>query len=259
VNFNRNANKYDFVSEPQTELADELFSLSLDYLPDVPPVLLDIGCGTGHLSFNLASLYPKSLDCLDISKEMLQVCKEKLQTNFPGVKWRLFENDAEHFEPDIQYDAIYCSASIQWFKDLPAFLLNAKKWLKPGGILAIGAFGESTLQELRKAYKEASGRQMETKARFYPQREFLSVFKKVGFSLKDSAECSYAQGFESPLSALKTLGSMGVTGTGKHPLNRTEVQKLKDALLKNGTENSPVNFTWELRAMVFSNLPLCSI
>jgi malonyl-CoA O-methyltransferase len=253
LNFNIKAHKYDSVSEPQAELAEELFNLSLDYLPDAPPTLLDAGCGTGHLSLDLASLFPKKLDCLDISKEMLKICKEKLQINFPSVKWRLFENDAEDFEPDIKYDAVYCSATIQWFTDISKFLSRAKKWLKPNGIFCIGALGEKTLCELYCAYFEATGRQIETKAKFFSLDKLMDIFKKASFELKDSAECVYSQGFENPVAALKILGDMGVAGTGQKPLNRTEVQKLKESLLKTKNENFTVNFSWELIAAIFSS------
>jgi len=250
-NFNIKASKYDCASKPQAELAKGLFELSLDYLPDTLPVLLDVGCGTGHLSLDLAALFPKSLDCLDISKEMLEICREKLQANFSSVRWRLFENDAENFEPDAKYDGIYCSAVIQWFADIPKFLLRAKKWLKPNGILCIGAFGEKTLCELRTAYYEATGRQMETEAKFFSLDRLTAISKKAGFELLDFAECIYVQGFENPDAALKTLGDMGVTGAGKKSLSRTEIQKFKEVLLKTGDENSAVNFSWELMAMIF--------
>jgi malonyl-CoA O-methyltransferase len=243
-NFSLKAAKYDIASEPQAELASGLFELSLDYLPDIPPMLLDIGCGTGHLSLELASLCPKTLDCLDISKEMLEICKDKLQANFPNLKWRLFENDAENFEPDIKYDAIFSSATIQWFNDLPAFLAKAKKWLNPNGILCIGAFGEETLCELRNAYFEAAGRQMETSAKFLSLDKLKTIFKKAGFELQESAESTYVQSFENSVAALKSLRNMGVTGTGKKALNRTEAQKLIEIL--------PLNFSWELIAMIFS-------
>jgi malonyl-CoA O-methyltransferase len=252
-NFNIKAPKYDSVSEPQMELAKGLFGLSLDYLPDNLPVLLDAGCGTGHLSLDLASLFPKSLDCLDISKEMLRICKEKLQMNFPNVKWRLFENYAEDFEPDIKYDAVYCSATIQWFTDISKFLSRVKKWLKPNGILCIGTFGEKTLCELYRAYFEATGRQIETKANFFSLDKLMAVFKIAGFENIDSMECVYTQGFENPITALKMLGDMGVTSTGKKSLNRAEVQKLKDELLKSKNENFAVNFSWELIAAIFSS------
>jgi len=252
-NFNIKAPKYDSVSEPQAELAQGLFDLSLDYLPDTLPVLLDAGCGTGHLSLDLASLFPKNLDCLDISKEMLEICREKLQVNFPDVKWRLFENDAEDFEPDIKYDAVYCNAAIQWFADIPKFLSRAKKWLKPNGILCIGFFGKKTLCELYNAYFKATGRQIETKAKFISLDELTAILKRAGFELADSAECVYTQGFENPIAALKTLGNMGVTSTGKKSLNRAEVQKLKDELLKSKDENFAVNFSWELIATIFSS------
>jgi malonyl-CoA O-methyltransferase len=251
-NFNIKAPKYDSVSEPQAELAKGLFDLSLDYLPDAPPMLLDAGCGTGHLSLDLASLFPKRLDCLDISKEMLEICKKKLQINFPSVKWRLFENNAEYFEPDTEYDAIYCSAAIQWFTDIPKFLSSLKKYLKPNGILCVGVFGEKTLCELYNAYFETTGRQIETKAKFFSLDKLTAVFKKAGFELMDSAECIYTQSFENPVAALKTLGDMGVTGTGKKSLNRAEIQKLKEELLKNKNENFAINFSWELIAAIFS-------
>jgi malonyl-CoA O-methyltransferase len=250
-NFDIKASKYDLVSEPQAELAEGLFELSLDYLPDTPPDLLDVGCGTGHLSLDLASLFPKSLDCLDISKAMLKICREKLQANFPTAKWRLFENDAETFEPNAKYDAIYCSAAIQWFADIPAFLRKARKWLKPNGLFCVGAFGEKTLCELRAAYFEATGRQMETKAKFLSPSQLTSIFKKAGYKLQDSAECIYTQGFKEPIAALKMLGDMGVTGAAKKPLTRAEIEKLKAALLKTGNGGAVVNFSWELFAGVW--------
>ena len=250
-NFSLKAAKYDSVSKPQAELAKGLFELSLEHLPNTPPALLDVGCGTGHLSLDLASLFPKSLDCLDISKEMLFICKEKLQINFPNIKWRLFENDAENFEPDIKYDAIYCSAAIQWFSNLPSFLARTKKWLNQGGILAIGAFGEKTLGELRNAYFNATGRNMETKAKFFSMDKLTIIFRKAGFELQDFAECVYVQGFENSLTALKTLGNMGVTGTSEKALAKTEARELKNALLRTSSENAAVNFSWELMAMIF--------
>ncbi len=249
-NFNIKAPEYDSVSEPQAELARGLFDLSLDYLPDTPPVLLDVGCGTGHLTLDLATLFPKCLDCLDISNEMLKICKGKLR-DFSNIKWRLFENDAENFEPDTKYDVIYCSAVIQWFANLPKFSARVKKWLKPNGILCIGALGEKTLCELRDAYYKATGRELETMAKFFSLSKLTDIFKKAGFELQDTAECIYTQGFESPIIALKTLGKMGVSGAGKKPLNRTEVQRLKEILLKTKTKNAAVNFSWELIAMVF--------
>lgn len=251
-NFSLKASKYDSVSAPQVELAKGLFELSLDYLPDTHPVLLDIGCGTGHLSLELAGLFPKSLDCVDISKEMLEVCKNKLQANFPNLKWNLFENDVESFEPDIKYDAIYSSAAIQWFNDLPLFLAKVKKYLKPGGILAIGTFGEKTLCELRNAYFEATNRQIETDANFLSLNKLTKIFEKSGFKPEDNAHCLYTQGFKSPEHALKTLKDMGVSGAGKKILTKTEIQKLKEALLKTKNENYNVNFSWELLAMVFA-------
>ncbi|GHV17061.1 malonyl-[acyl-carrier protein] O-methyltransferase [Fibrobacterales bacterium] len=249
-NFSLKSKKYDSVSFPQMELSQELFELSLDFLPNVPPALLDVGCGTGNLSLDLASLRPKVLDCLDISPEMLEVCREKLQESFPNTKWRLFVGDAEFFNSEVKYNAVYSSAAIQWLNDIPKFLARAKSWISPNGILAVGCFGEKTLGELRTAYFEATGRVLENKAKFFSEKKFGTLFEKAGFKILDSATCIYSQGFADPVTALKSIGNMGVTTASEKPITRAELQKLKDCLLKTGNGENSVNFSWELFAFI---------
>lgn len=250
-NFDFQAPHYDSSSDVQIELGDALFEMALDFLPEKPPVLLDLGCGTGHLSLDLASLCPKRLDCLDIAPSMLAQCQAKLQEYFPMVPYRLFEGDAESFEPDCSYDAIFSNAAIQWFQHLPAFLAKAKHWLNPGGTIALGTFGPKTLKELHKAYQHATQRPMPTATRFISESGLSGLLQKNGFHGVEGATCLYTQSSESPREFLRSLKRMGVTGGQVTPgLTRQELQRLETQLALTGTPESPVNITWELVVLI---------
>jgi malonyl-CoA O-methyltransferase len=238
MNFHSHAQTYDSVAAPQGELAEKLFDLSLDFLPDTPPTLLDVGCGTGALSLDLASLMPARLDCLDQSEAMLQVCEEKLSEYFPDARWRLFAGDAETFEPDGLYHAVYAASCLQWFKDPAAFLKKTRKWLHPKGLCAVGTFGPKTLAELHSAYTQATGRPLASKARFWSEQDLTRLFEKAGFSVEESASALYTQNFKDSRELLRGLKTMGVAGAGEKPLAKTEATKLLQLL--------PPQATWEL-------------
>ena len=250
-NFEHQASRYDDVSDPQLELSDALFDMALEALPEHPPILLDLGCGTGHLSLDLASLCPARLDCLDLSPAMLSQCHTKLLEYFPSSPYRLLEGDAEHFDPDSTYDAVYSSAAIQWFKDLPAFLSKAKNWLSPKGVLALGTFGPRTLEELSRAYLAATGRPLQAPTRFISESALASLCKKAGYTLEESATCIYTQSADSPRDFLRALKRMGVTGANPGAaLTRVELKALESELSRTQSPDSPVNITWELVALV---------
>jgi len=249
--FDKQAPHYDSASEVQIELSEALFDMALDCLPDKPPVLLDLGCGTGHLSLDLASLCPARLDCLDISPAMLAVCHEKLKEHFPKSQYRLLQGNAETFEPDCSYDAILSSAAIQWFQDLPAFIARAHKWLAPGGTLALGTFGPHTLTELKKNYRASTDRPLESATRFISESGLAGMCQKSGFKINDSASCLYVQQSDSPREFLRTLKRMGVTGGNSGPaLTRTQLRNLEAGLARTGNADAPVNITWELVVVV---------
>jgi len=250
-NFEKQASRYDAASEVQIELSEALFDMSLDYLPEKPPVLLDLGCGTGHLSLDLASLFPARLDCLDLAPAMLEECHRKLREHFPGSAYRLLEGDAETFEPDCTYHAIYSSAAIQWFKALPTFLSKAHSWLQKDGILALGTFGPRTLEQLNTAYKKATNRELQAGTRFISENSLAGLCKKAGFRIEDSATCLYDQASESPRDFLRTLKNMGVTGNNLGPaLTRTQLRSLETGLASTGDSEAPVHMTWELVVVI---------
>src|SRR5690349_21571985 len=47
------------------------------------PLILDLGCGTGEEAFRILEKLPNArIICIDISQEMLQICREKARARF---------------------------------------------------------------------------------------------------------------------------------------------------------------------------------
>lgn len=63
-----------------TEMSERL----IDYLPDTPNAILELGCGTGNLSLLLSEKFPDAtLTLVDASSEMLEITRARLSKTFP--------------------------------------------------------------------------------------------------------------------------------------------------------------------------------
>ena len=72
--------------------------------------VIDIGCGTGGLSAKLLATHPDvELTCLDMTKEMLDLAKERLG-GYPNVRYIL--SDFHDFEFDGPYDHAITSLAL---------------------------------------------------------------------------------------------------------------------------------------------------
>ena len=98
--------------------------------------VLDLGCGGGHVTFNVAKLV-KAIVAYDLSPEMLGVVERVARerglgnvTTRQGVVERLpFDDDS--------FDVVLSRFSAHHWHDVDAGLREAERVLKPGGMLAI--------------------------------------------------------------------------------------------------------------------------
>jgi len=158
--FDRQAHTYDQSSAIQIELVDKLTQSLWKHI-DIPlQDILDVGCGTGHLSVHLANKNPSTLHLLDLSTEMLTLAQKRVGTS---TSLQLHQGNAEDQQWDAHsFDLIASSAALQWFQNPHAFFEKAFQWLKQKGWLAIATFGPATLQELHQNYLVATGRPLPT-------------------------------------------------------------------------------------------------
>ncbi len=143
-NFDRGTQAYDAHTDLQQRVAAHL---SHDLPKDNVDDILEIGCGTGHLTKHLLDLYQDArlIHVTDISESMLDKARSKIQD--PEIFWSVM--DGEYPDTDRQYDLIVANMVFQWFEDAPAALDKLQSLLKPGGQIYYTLPGRESFKEWR--------------------------------------------------------------------------------------------------------------
>ena len=106
--------------------------------------ILDAGCGTGAAVIDLKKIFGSSADVVGIDVVKLQVELARKKVGEHGVVATVEWYDGAHIPfPDASFNAIYTSDVLGHVVDVPAWLDELERVLRPGGTLAM--FAESTL------------------------------------------------------------------------------------------------------------------
>jgi len=148
--FGAAAQSYDAHSRIQRLAAQRLSDfIRAERLPHCPRVL-EVGCGTGHLTALLAERLPGArILATDIALPMVAACRARLPQQQHAVM------DACRLAVNGPFDLVCASFAAQWFPDLPAALDGLARCLGPGGVLALSLLGEQTFQEWRAVHRAA--------------------------------------------------------------------------------------------------------
>lgn len=115
----------------QTSAAERLFwMLGVTRDDDV----LDLGCGTGHLSQEVRLLTDGRVVGVDPSAGMIGLAREAVPDTVEFV-----QAAAEDLDMPGSFDVILCNSAFQWFTDVPRELANCRSALRPGGRMAMPA------------------------------------------------------------------------------------------------------------------------
>ncbi|HZK18856.1 MAG TPA: class I SAM-dependent methyltransferase [Clostridia bacterium] len=140
--YNHMANKYDrWYTTPKGRISHQIEKKAVyAYLkPQKGQSLLDIGCGTGQYSLDLASM-GLEVTGVDISRAMLDQARAKAADSvFPA---NFIEADAMNLPfPDESFDLVLSVTALEFVPDLPRALKEAFRVLKKGGRLVVGLIG----------------------------------------------------------------------------------------------------------------------
>lgn len=110
--------------------------------------VLDVGCGTGQLTDEIASSGADTVG-IDFSPEMIAAARK----NFPRLKFELLDVAAMPFAGD--FDAVFSNASLHWVSDQKGAIAAISRCLKPGGRFVFEMGGHGNLEQIWSASKQA--------------------------------------------------------------------------------------------------------
>jgi trans-aconitate 2-methyltransferase len=188
-------------------------------VPDPPRCrsVVDLGCGTGALTAQLARRWPTAhVIGVDSSAEMLAAADP--QAVAAGVQF--VQADLRDWRPDVPVDLLVTHATLQWIPDHLDLLPRLAGWLTPGGVLALqvpGNFAEPShvlLRELADSPRWSSyvGEGRIARPAAYGPREYFEVLARAGLAV-DAWETTYLHVLEGEDAVLRW-----VSGTALRPV-----------------------------------------
>jgi malonyl-ACP O-methyltransferase BioC len=142
--FSRSTDTYASAATVQQRIADHLWQLWQKHLKPLPTHVLEIGFGAGTIT----ELYAPRLRSSQIELwDMIE-----LPSPIAGVTPQVRDGETalRHVAADT-FDAIVTASTAQWFNSLPAFLQEARRTLRPGGLLVLSTFGPENFKQLTQA------------------------------------------------------------------------------------------------------------
>ena len=151
-------NKYTAASAHQKEWGAKLIQ---DLNLSGTERILDLGCGDGALTAQLAALVPQgSALGIDASRGMIEATRAHVADNLSFAVGDINELSFEN-----EFDIVFSNATLHWIKDHHALLKNVHRALKNGGALRFNFAGDGNCANFFSVVKEA--KQLPQFARYF--------------------------------------------------------------------------------------------
>lgn len=122
----------------------------LDLLdPQLGELILDLGCGTGELTHQIAQRGARVLG-FDASPVMLA----KARAQFPDLDLR--QGRGENFDFGTDFDAVFSNATLHWISDHASVARSVERALKSGGRFVGELGGQGNVARLEAALEQAA-------------------------------------------------------------------------------------------------------
>lgn len=144
--------------------------------------ILDVGCGTGQLTAEIARSGATVVG-LDKSADMLsEACK-----NYPDLEFVLA--DAAGFEFPELFDAVFSNAALHWVKDAEGAVRSIAAALRPGGRFIAEFGGHGNIASVQSALRAVFGPSADQRSPwYYPSvGEYAPILERHGFEIRDAS------------------------------------------------------------------------
>ena len=183
----------------QQQVSQQLCELMQQYCPAHLSHVLEIGCGSGNLTKQVAAHF--QVDQFYLNDLYPQV-QQHFNQNLP-IQWMI--GDVETLILPQGLEAIVSSSAMQWIVNLPKLLQRCHDALKPQGWLCFSTFGPDNFNEM----KQLTGQGLE----YWSIEDWQQHLIQTGFEIIILDADHIQMQFESPKAILKHLKATGVTGT----------------------------------------------
>jgi trans-aconitate methyltransferase len=152
--------------------------------------ILDLGCGTGHLTHQIAERGVEVLG-VDASPEMIGQARQ----NYPGLNFVL--QNAVEMRFDSVFDAVFSHAALHWMLDAGRVIAAISKALRRNGRLVAEFGGKGNIAQISDAIETVVARYCEgplpsTRTYFPSIAEYATLLESKGLELR------FAQLFDRP-------------------------------------------------------------
>lgn len=151
--------------------------------------LLDVGCGDGKVTAELAHALPRGKAVgVDASPEMIRFARAAFPpAQTPNLEFQVMDARNIRFAPS--FDLLFSNAALHWVDDHQAFLRGASACLVPGGRLVVSCGGKGNAQEVFVALRaemrlkrwRACFRKLERPYFFYSPDDYERWLPRFGF------------------------------------------------------------------------------
>jgi trans-aconitate methyltransferase len=136
------ANLYDEKHSYVWKMAADLLEL---LAPQAGERILDVGCGTGHLTAQIASAVAEVLG-IDSSEEMIREARKRY------AKVRFEAGDAREIRLAETFDAVFSNATLHWIREPERVIASIRRVLKPRGRFIAEFGGKGNIQKLMNGF-----------------------------------------------------------------------------------------------------------
>ena len=186
MSYTWNAEDYKKHSSGQKLWADELLAkLELNGSEKV----LDLGCGDGKITVELAKLLPNgSVIGGDYSPAMIELAKSQYEDKLANLSFSLI--DASKLEFEEEFDYIFSNAALHWVKDHRPVVEGMYKSLKPNGKILLQMGGQGNAADIIEVINEIIEQDYPEEFRdfdfpygFYGTAEYRELLTGCGFNV----------------------------------------------------------------------------
>ena len=145
--------------------------------------ILDLGCGTGHLTAQIAESGAR-VTGVDRSAEMVAAAR----LAYPNLKFEI--SDARNLSFQEEFDAVFSNATLHWIHEPELVLQGVFRALRPGGRFVAEFGGKKNIHAMQDAFDRAlaelgAAKRGEVQPWYYPSvSEYSTLAERNGLEVR---------------------------------------------------------------------------